>query len=228
MVLISIGRGILPFLRTNKDLADMAIARVSTGEVYASYEGINQVVAPLQVGTFDLSAEAKSKLAELPMPLDDDGVKFLFDSLDSDAIAMVENEGFVYRRAGCLMPPQEDRGLGQFVLNDLQGTAVAMEMSAEDLKAYATPHYVLAGDIHCVFTGMISKGLVMEDGRQAVVYVQAGEWIRLNQTILNWPIFAADAPGSAVSYFDRKPSPETNNYDMDIHPEVEVLPEMVF
>ena len=206
----------------------MAIARISSGEIYSTHEEINRVAAPLQVGSFNLPAEVAAKAVGLPMPMQQEGAEFLLENLDAEAVSMAEKDGYVYRRAGCYVPPREKDGPCHFCTNDLTSGHVSAELSEADLKAYSTPHHVLAGDLHFVFSGLIIKGLVLKDGLQAVVYVQAGEWIRLNQTILNWPIFPAGVPVTAVSYFDRQPNPDTNNYDMDLHPEVEVLPEMIY
>ncbi len=206
----------------------MAIARLSTGEIYTTYEEINKIVKPMQVGGFNLAEEVSASVSELPMPVQQEGAEYLLKALDQEAVAMTEREGFVYRRVGCYVPPEETGGICYFSTRHESDPGLEEEMSESDLKAYLTPHHVLASDLHFVFSGLITKGLLLEDGRQAVVYAQAGDWIRLNQTILNWPIFPSDGPVVAISYFDRSPNPETNDYDMDLHPEVEVLPTMLF
>ncbi|MGH8247654.1 MAG: hypothetical protein ACREUU_14640, partial [Gammaproteobacteria bacterium] len=89
-------------------------------------------------------------------------------------------------------------------------------MPEQKLKDYGTPHRLGADDRHHVYAGSIVKGLVLADGRQGMIYVSPGEWIRLRKTVVNWPIFTYDGPNIAVSYFDCMPQTEDGNYNMHL------------
>lgn len=199
----------------------MAIARLSTGEVYANYSDINELVKPVQVGRFSLPEEVGEKINALAKPLTREGADYILSNLDPNAETMMKNAGFSfsYRRVGCYVPPKTRGGACSFTLvQDGNEEAATAEMTEADLGIYLTPHNVHVHDWHFTFSGAIVKGLQLEGDLQAVVYVTAGEWIRLAPTALNWPIFAFGTPVIGVSYYDRDPNAE-GGFDMDLHTE---------
>lgn len=208
----------------------MAIARLSTGEVFGSYSDINEVTAPVQVGRFSLPESTKEKIGELTMPLTQEGGDYILSMLDPNAETLMKHEGFSfdYRRVGCYVPPSTRGGSCSFTMvNEGQAEAATAEMTEKDLVAYLTPHNVQVHDWHFTFSGAIVKGIRMEGDLQAVVYVTPGEWIRLAPSVLNWPVFAFGAPVIGVSYYDRVPNAE-GGFDMDLHPDHPILESMKF
>lgn len=208
----------------------MAIARFSTGEVYASYSDINRLVAPVQVGRFSFPESLEQKVNELMMPLTREGADLIFDNLDPNAETMMKKAGFdfSYRRVGCYVPPKTRGGECSFtLLQDDREEGVTAKMTEADLGAYLTPHNVHVNDWHFTYSGTIVKGLQLERDRQAVVYVTPGEWIRLASTALNWPIFAFGTPVIGLSYYDLEPNGE-GGFEMDLHPDHPILETMTF
>lgn len=208
----------------------MAILRLSTGKVYAEYVDINELVKPLQVGRFLLPDDVREKVAQLEMPLTRQGADYLFQSLDTDAEKLMERHEFKfrYRRVGCYMPPEKRGGDCSFAIaEDGGGDVFVEEMTEGQLSEYLTPHNVLAHDWHFTFSGTIVKGVQLKSGLQAVVYVTAGEWIRLAPTVLNWPIFAFGRPVIGLSYFDREPE-NHGDFDMKLYPGHQIAASMQF
>ena len=208
----------------------MAIARLSTGEVYAKYSDINELVSPVQVGGFSLPESFEQKVNSLSMPLTREGADYILTNLDPNAETMMNNAGFSFsfRRVGCYVPPETRGGKCSFtILQENMEEVATAEMTEADLGVYLTPHNVHVNDWHFTFSGAIVKGLQLEGDLQAVVYVTPGEWIRLAPTALNWPIFAFGAPVIGVSYYDREPNAE-GGFDMDLHPDHPVPATMKF
>ena len=200
----------------------MAIARLSTGEVYTDYSDINKIVNPVQVGRFSLSEEVKQGVSNLNMPITKDGADYIFANFDPDAENLMKNEGFDFaiRKLGCYIPPVTRGGENVHFqgLMKAAGEIATDEMKEADLTAYLTPHNIHVNDWHFTFSGTIVKGIQLEGDKQAVVYVTPGEWIRLAPTVLNWPIFAFGVPVMAISYYDREVNKE-GWFDMDLHPD---------
>ena len=208
----------------------MAIARLSTGEVFAHYSDINEITKPLQVGKFSLPASARQKIAGLQKPLTSQGAECILDVLDPNADSIMQREGFEfqYRRVGCYVPPETRGGQCSFTTLEEGSVDVNVEtMSEDELAAYLMPHNVHAHDWHFTFSGTIIKGIQLDDDLQAVVYVTPGEWIRLSPAVLNWPIFAFGTPVIGLSYFDRMPGAD-GEFDMSLHPDHSVIDSMKF
>ena len=54
----------------------------------------------MTIGSFDIQTATKEKLEAIASPLSQDDAMLILDSLDPDCVAMVEREGFTYRRVG--------------------------------------------------------------------------------------------------------------------------------
>lgn len=203
----------------------MALLRLSNGRVYTAIEDINRFVAPMTIGKFKVTDETLAKVAAFPQPLSHADAMFVYDSLDPEAIRMVEAEGFTYRRVGDVVPAED--GSFQFMQRSPASDPAAppVARSPKDIADYLIPHYVQVNDWHFVFSGSIIKGVKFSDDLQGIAYIQAGEWVRLNPTILNWPVFPYGQATVAVSCFDR---PFDKPFQMDLHREEQVLPEMAY
>ena len=208
----------------------MAIARLSTGEVFTHYSDINELVKPLQVGRFSFPLEVEQKINALTKPLTKEGVDYILDAVHSDAESVLEDAGFEFksRRVGCYVPPETRGGECSFTRTREGQTEVdTVTMTEDDLTGYLTPHNVHVNDWHFTCSGAIVKGIQLEADLQAVVYVSPGEWIRLAPSVLNWPIFAFGTPVIGLSYYDRAPNAD-GKFDMDMYPDHPVLETMKF
>ena len=61
----------------------MAIARLSTGEVFTHYSDINELVKPLQVGRFSFPLEVEQKINALTKPLTKEGVDYILGTVQA-------------------------------------------------------------------------------------------------------------------------------------------------
>ena len=206
----------------------MALLRLSNTRVYTTIDEINGIVAPLQIGTFDLPEAARSTVAQFAQPLSKPDAMTVLKLLDSGVVDMTAKEGFTYRRVGNVVPSPKQDGSFAFVTRDENspGDAPPIARSPKEIADYLIPHHVQVNDWHFVFSGGIIKGLQLKGDLQGVVYCGAGEWIRLNPTILNWPIFPYGQATVAVSYFDRPFA--GGPFKMDLHKEVQVKPGMTY
>ncbi len=206
----------------------MALLRLSNARVYTTIDEINEIVAPLRIGTFDLPETASNRIAGFSQPLSKPDAMTVLKLLDSKVVDMTAKEGFTYRRVGNVVPSPKQDGSFAFVTRDENspGDAPPIARSPKEIADYLIPHYVQVNDWHFVFSGGIIKGLQLKGDLQGVVYCGAGEWIRLNPTILNWPIFPYGQATVAVSYFDRPFS--GGPFKMELHREVQVKPGMTY
>jgi hypothetical protein len=206
----------------------MALLRLSNARVYLKIDEINELIAPLKIGTFNLPDAARAKVGAFPQPLSKQDAMTVLQLLDPKVVEMVTREGFSHRRVGNVVPsPSQDGSFG-FVTRDENspGDAPPIARSPKEIADYLIPHYVQVNDWHFVFSGGIVKGVQLKGDLQGVVYCGAGEWIRLNPTILNWPIFPYGQATVAVSYFDRPFA--GGPFKMDLHKEVQVKPGMTY
>jgi|SRR5665213_490682 len=206
----------------------MALLRLSNGRVYNTHEEINALVAPLRIGRFNLPDSSREIVSRFKQPLSQEDAMTVLRLLDPKVVDMVTKEGFTFRRVGNVVPLPKQDGSFAFVTRDENsaGDAPPIARSPKEIADYLVPHYVQVNDWHFVFTGAIIKGLRLKEGLQGMVYCQAGDWIRLNPTILNWPIFPYGEATVAVSYFDRAFA--GGPFQMDLHKEVQVKPEMTY
>lgn len=203
----------------------MAVLRLSDGRVYTAIDDINAIVKPTEIGRFPFDDALRERVDAFAQPLSDEDARSIITLLPAAVREKLKDQGFISWRLGNVAA-QED-GSYAFRQQFESGESGGSQKSAQEMKDYLTPHYVLVNDIHFVFTGSIIKGLQLEDGLQGVVYVEAGEWVRLGPTILNWPIFPSGQAVTGLSFFDQVASP-TQPWKMDLHPEVQVDPTMLF
>jgi hypothetical protein len=206
----------------------MALLRLSNSRVHTSLSEINELVAPLQIGAFDLPASTRETVSRFKHPISKEDAMTVLRLLDPKVPAMVAKEGFTHRRVGNVVPSTGQDGSFAFVTRDENsaGDAAPIARSPKEIADYLIPHHVLVNDWHFVFSGGIIKGVQLKGDLQGVVYCQAGDWIRLNPSILNWPIFPYGEPTVAVSYFDRSFS--GGPFKMDLHKEVPVKAGMTY
>jgi len=200
----------------------MALLRLSTGHVYTTLDDISKRIGSVRIGKFDYPESFRSAVARLQVPLTDEGITLLTNNLDVNAVALPKREGLTFRRLGCIIPPTKTNQQFVFSFGKTQDDSKPTQMSEEQLAAYAAPHCVLANDWHFTMRGGIIKGLQLENAMQGVLYVQPGEWIRLNPKVINWPIFPVGEPSIGVSFFDK----DWGTFGQEAHPEVTVRPEM--
>lgn len=203
----------------------MAIARLSTGELYGSHKDINAVIGPTEIGAFKLPLDVSEKIAALQMPVDKHGAEYFLSNFDPEAKAFADAEGFSFQQVRCFVPPATKGGPAGFSTNP---GGAAGEMPADVLTAYQTPHNVNANEVHFLFQGCITKGLQLEDGHQAVVYITAGEWMRIHSVTMTWPVFNAGEASIAMSCYDREPQVEGGQFEMTMHPQHKILETMKF
>ena len=194
----------------------MAILRTEDGKTLSTHTEINELIQPTQIGTFRLPANTHDLLKSITLPLTRADAERILATFDPELDQTLCTEGFVHRRVGCLArgnaaDPRNKSVVGLYTQPGPSGI-----MPAEALTKYSTPHRLGADDRHHVYAGMIVKGLILPDGKQVMLYVGPGEWIRLHKTTVNWPVFPYDGPNIAVSYFDRKPQTEDGNYNMNL------------
>jgi hypothetical protein len=206
----------------------MALLRLSNERIYTKISDVNELVAPLRIGTFDLPASVRATVAGFKLPISKDDAMTVLSLLDPKVVERVTKEGFKFRRVGNVVPSASQPGHFAVMARDeaSPGNVPPTARTPKEIADYLIPHYVQVNDWHFVFAGAIVKGVQLGEGLQGVVYVQPGEWIRLNPTILNWPIFPHGEASVVVSYFDR--SFAGGPFKMDLHKEVEVKPGMSY
>lgn len=210
----------------------MAVLRLSTGGVVVGYSEINELIAPagMEVGRFDYPDSLEDKVKAMAKPLTNQGAEFAFGELSSNVEGVVKdlNFNYSYRRAGVFVPPKEKGGISAFsVAGDNQPEVSSAELSTTDLSNYMAPHILRVNNLHFAFAGSFVKGMQLESGLQAMVYVTAGEWQRLDPNILTWVIFSHGEPVLGLSYFDGMPD-ENGGFETDVMPDHAILETMKF
>ncbi|MGE4340381.1 MAG: hypothetical protein AB7E55_31200 [Pigmentiphaga sp.] len=203
----------------------MAILRVSDGRVLASIEEINEIVKPMEIGRFPFDEQLRSRVEAMPQPLSAENAKIIVESLDASTRSRLKAEGYVSWRMGNVIA--EEGGSYAFHQHFEGGGSGGAKKTADEMAAYLIPHYVLVRDIHFVFTGVIIKGVQLENDLQAICYVEPGEWIRLGPEVLNWPVFPVGKAVTGLSFYDQPAGPG-QSWKMDLHTEIEVKPTMLF
>ena len=203
----------------------MALLRVSDGRVFTAIDDINAIVKPMEIGRFPFDEALRERVNALSQPLSPEDARMIVNFLDPSVRKKLKSEGYISWRLGNILA--EDNGNYALHQHFESGEAGAGKKSAQEMKEYLTPHYVLVNDIHFVFTGAIIKGVHLENGLQAVCYVAAGESISLAPSILNWPVFPSGQAITGLSFFDQTASPG-RPWKMELHPEVQVQPTMLF
>ena len=204
----------------------MAILRLSNGEVITGYSEINELIVPvgMEVGRFTYPEHLEAKVKEMAKPLDQDGAEFIFSELSANVARVVKDLGFSYnyRRGGVFVPAKEKGGTSSFSLvGDDQMQVASAEMTPTDLANYMAPHILRANNLHFSFQGAFIKGMQLGSDLQAMIYVLAGEWQRLDPTILSWVVFPSGEPVVGLSFFDQKPN-ANRAYKTDVFPDTEI------
>ncbi len=202
----------------------MALLRLSDGNVYTTHEDIGPHIGSVRIGTFDYPQTVREKVAKLAVPLTEDGANYILDNLDAVAVKNVTNAGLIYRTIGCVIPPRTSGGEFVFAFGVTAKDTSPQQKTPAEMKAYLTPHAVQVTDWHFCMSGAFVKGLQLEGSLQGLLYVQPGEWIRLNANVKNWPVFPSGQPTIGVSFFDKKPG----SFGQIDYPEFKVRPEMTY
>lgn len=209
----------------------MAILRLSTGEVIAGYSEINELIVPagMEVGRFSYPESLEAKVKAMAKPLTQDGAELVFGELSSNVEGVVKDLDFSYsyRRAGMFVPPNE-QGMSSFSMagdNNLEVSSA--EMTASDLDNYKAPHILRVNNLHFAYAGSFVKGMKLEGDLQAMIYVTAGEWQRLDPKILTWVIFSIGEPVLGLSYFDSQPD-ENGGHETEVVADYAILESMNF
>ncbi len=210
----------------------MAILRLSTGEVYTGYSEINELITPtgMEIGRFSYPETLEAKVKAMAKPLNQDGVDLMFGELSSNVEGVVKEVKFnySYRRAGMFVPPEERGGTSSFSMaGDNHPEVSSADMSASDLANYMAPHILRVNNLHFAYAGAFVKGMQLEGDLQAMIYVTAGEWQRLDPNILSWVIFPIGEPVLGVSFFDGMPD-ENGGFETDVVPDHAILDTMKF
>ena len=82
----------------------MAIARLSTGEVYTKYSDINGLVTPVQVGRFSFPESFEEKVNELEKLLTREGADYILSNLDPNAETIMKDAGFRFAMKAPMEP----------------------------------------------------------------------------------------------------------------------------
>jgi len=202
----------------------MALLRLSDGRVYTTLEDISRHIGSTRVGSFEYPEPFRKKVASLTLPLTEEGANYIFENLDSKVVSLLRIEGLVHRTIGCVIPPTKEGGGFVFAFGASGKDTSPQKKTAAEVKAYLTPHAVQVTDWHLCMSGAFVKGLQLEGDLQGVLYVQPGEWIRLNASVKNWPVFPLGQATVGVSFFDKQPG----TFGQIDYPELKIKPEVLF
>ena len=198
----------------------MAVLRLSTGEVIIGYSEINELIVPagMEVGRFAYPESLEARVKAMAKPLTGEGAELVFGELSSNVEGVVKGLDFnySYRRAGVFVPPDE-QGKSSFSMagDNNPEQVVCAEMTSSDLDNYKAPHILRANNLHFAYAGSFVKGMQLEGDLQAMIYITAGEWQRLDSSILTWVVFSIGEPVLGLSYFDAMPD-ENGSHPTDV------------
>ena len=202
----------------------MALLRLSNGDLYADNASINRLVAPLEIGRFNIDQAFLDEVQAMKGPINQKEAMRILKSLDQETEAKLEAGKFVHRRVGNLIAKPDG---GYSMCLRFEGgsdeTPVA-EFSKETMQNYLTPHYLRVNNWHFLYAGTIVKGLQLTPELQGMVYIFPGEWMRLDPNVLNWPVFCKGPGTVALSCYDLP----VEEHKFDLHPELKVMPEMCY
>lgn len=199
----------------------MALLRLENGDFYTDHKVINEIIEPVEIGAFDLPRDVAERIADPAVKFDRAFADILFKKVYPDLKGMLDRAGFDVkeRRAAVYIPPASASDPHQFItLLDGAGEVEPAPLRDEDFGAYLVPHKFPVNDWHFCFAGTMAKGLQLTDGSQAVLYIFAGEWMRLRPSVLNWPVFQSGSPIVGLSCFEEEAN-EHGAYTMELHPE---------
>ena len=210
----------------------MAILRLSNGEVITGYSEINELIVPagMEIGRFTYPDPLEAKVKSMEKPLNQDGAELIFSELSANVESVAKDLDFSYnyRRAGIFVPAKKKGGTSVFSMaGDDHVQVVSAEMTLADLANYMAPHILRANNLHFSFQGAFIKGMQLGSGLQAMIYVPAGEWQRLDPNILSWVVFPSGEPVIGLSFFDQKPN-ASGAHETDVFPDIEILETVKF
>ncbi len=210
----------------------MAILRLSNGEVYVTYKDINKIIAPagMTVGRFPYPEALEAKVAEMSKPLTKESLDLVFGEMASSVEGILKDANYSYAacRGAVYVPPETKGGKCAFSMA-LAGMEEPMnaEMNESDTSDYKLPHVLRTDNWHFAFASAFVKGMQLEGDLQAVIYVTAGEWQRLDSNILTWVIFTFGEPVVGLSYFADEPNAQ-GKWETDVAPDHVILDTMKF
>ena len=201
----------------------MAILRLSNGKVYATYEDINNFIAPagMTVGPFSYPEALQAKVAEMPKPLTKESLELIFGELSSSAEGMMKDANYSYAssRAAAYLPPKTEGGKCTMSMAfDGSTDAMTVEIDESDLDDYKLPHVMRTNNWHFAFASTMAKGIQLADGVQCMIYITAGEWMRLDPTCFNWVLFPSGGWVVGLSYFEDAPNAE-GQWETEVTPD---------
>lgn len=176
----------------------MALLRFSDGRVYCAAKDINPVIAPMTLGTFPVGEKTLERLAATKMPPSRDAATFFVEAIGPAQRQWLESEGFISWRVGSAFETG-DSAFGAYH-HFQNGDSGGRNFTGEQRPI---PHTMEVDDIHFVFSGAVVKGFELENGLQGVIYVQAGEWLRVGPEVLCWPVLVSGQPTIAVSFYSK-------------------------
>lgn len=155
----------------------MPILRDESGIVYTAIDTINRLIAPSEVGIFEISAEAK-KLVEKPL------------DKNSKIYSFIPSEMDAYCRAKGLMP--------SVAITYWSGCD---EKVHDRVKRSRAPHTNSAGnnELHFVFAGAMIIYVDNGNGQYAVL-LQPGDWIYIDGQSEAWPKLTHEKYFTLASY----------------------------
>lgn len=202
----------------------MALLRLSNGRVYTTRDDIAGRIGSTRIGSFTYPDAFRNEVAKLPLPLTEEGVNYIIGQLDPKAVKLPNDEGLTFRTIGCVIPPDKEGEEFVFAFGHTAKDTSPEKKTPKELKAYLTPHAVQVTDWHFCMSGAFVKGLQLDGDLQGVLYVQPGEWIRLNANVKNWPVFPYGQATIGVSFFDKQPG----TFGQIEYPELKIKSEMLY
>ncbi|AQS83862.1 hypothetical protein A0U92_02690 [Acetobacter aceti] len=199
----------------------MALLRLENGEIFTDISKINELVTPMEIGAFNVPADFLAFANDPTTKFNRQFANRLYNDVATGVERLLARHNFTFqaRRIGIYVPPVKPGDSRQFItLFDSDAEVEPTSLRDEDFKAYMTPHRFPVLDFHFCFAGTMAKGLKLQNGTEAVIYIFPGEWMRVRPTVLNWPIFQSGSPVVGLSYFAEKEN-EHGAYDMELHPE---------
>ena len=210
----------------------MAILRLSNGEVYVTYQDINKIIAPagMTVGQFPYPEALEAKVAEMSKPLTKESLDLVFGEMASSVEGILKDANYSYAacRGAVYVPPETKGGNCAFSMA-FAGMEEPMnaEMNESDTSDFKLPHVLRTDNWHFAFASAFVKGMQLEGDLQAMIYVTAGEWQRLDSNILTWVIFTFGEPVVGLSYFVDEPNAQ-GKWETDVAADHVILDTMKF
>lgn len=166
----------------------MALLRLETGTVYSSIESINHLIAPHELGQFDLVYEEKLKLTN-SKKLEDPS--YLFSLIPPSLEHYCLTKGLIRTGAACL---NKD----------------APESLKQRVTESGLPHLDFGDEVHVCFAGSLIFSFQTQ--HQSALILQPGEWIFIKANSPVWVRPTEDYFFSFVSYHADKRDPLSKNY----------------